>query len=250
MSKNIDSDLIKSSKELRLHYLHENLESFIAGNEKKDLREALDQLIRLELVEKKQRSIQVRMTSARLGWFHRMANFEWNWPAEIDRDRVESLLNLDFLSEKSNVVLAGAQGLGKTMISKNVGVNAVNRGYKVLFTTASKLVTDLLSSGHALEASLRRYEKPDVLIIDEVGYLSFELKAADLLFEVISRRYQQKPIILTTNLAFKDWPEIFPGASCVTALVDRLTHNAEIIKISGDSYRQNESKQKNKRRAK
>ena len=177
------------------------------------------------------------MKEAKLGRFVRMCDFDWDWPKEIDRDRIECLLNLDFLAAKDNAIFIGAQGLGKTLIAKNIVSNAVNRGYKGLFSTASKMVSDLLHSGHKLEVALKKYTSPDVLVIDELGYLSFEQKAADILFEVISRRYENKPIILTTNLAFAEWPTIFPGAACVTALVDRLTHNAEILRITGPSFR-------------
>jgi len=128
------------------------------------------------------------------------------------------------------------------MISKNIVSNAVNRGYKGVFSSASRIVADLLHSGRKMKAAIKKDTSPDTLIIDELGYLGFEQKAADVLFEVISRRYENKPIVLTTNLAFSKWPTIFPGAACVTALVDRLTHNAEIIRVSGPSYRTKRNK--------
>ena len=105
-------------------------------------------------------------------------------------------------------------------------------------------LTDLMAAGHRLETRLRYYTRIDLLIIDELGYLSFQDKAADLLFEVVSRRYEHAPIIVTTNRAFKDWPEVFPGAACVSALLDRLIHHCEILSIEGDSYWRNESGKK------
>jgi DNA replication protein DnaC len=130
------------------------------------------------------------------------------------------------------------------MIAKNLVQKALDQGYKGRFITAAKLIADLLSADYRLESRLRYYTNLDILAIDEIGYLSFESRAADLLFEVVSRRYEQAPIILTTNLAFKDWPSIFPGAFCVSALVDRLIHHCHILPIRGDSYRQKESKDK------
>lgn len=233
----LPQDLKNDLKALRLHYTAENSVKILKDNAKNDHATFLQNLARLEIVEKKSRSIQSRMTLAKLGRFQRMSSFDWSWPEEIDQEKIESLLNLEFLASKQNVVLVGAQGLGKTMISKNIVCNAINRGYKGIFASASRITADLLHSGRKMETAIKKYLSPDILVIDELGYLSFELKAADVLFEVISRRYESKPIILTTNLSFSDWPTIFPGAACVTALVDRLTHNAEIVRIKGPSYR-------------
>ena len=127
-------------------------------------------------------------------------------------------------------VLVAAQGLGKTMLARNIVHAAVLQGYSALFIEASRMLLDLgaQDSARSLERRLRHYTRPALLCIDEVGYLSFGARAADLLFEVVSRRYEQKSIVITTNLAFSDWPTIFPNASCVTALIDRLTHHAEM----------------------
>lgn len=238
----ISQDLQKDLKYLRLYYTAEHMEKILRDNADKDLATFLENLARLEIVNKKSRSIQQRMKNAKIGRFEKMTNFDWNWAKEIDRTRIESLLNLEFLEGNRNVIFIGAQGLGKTMISKNIVCNAINRGYKGVFSSASRIVADLLHSGRKMEIAMKKYTSPDILVIDELGYLSFEQKAADVIFEVISRRYENKPIILTTNLAFSEWPTIFPGAACVTALVDRLTHNSDIIKISGSSYRTKRTK--------
>ncbi len=240
----LPQDLKTDLKALRLYYTAENAVKILQDNVKNDHATLLQNLARLEIVEKKSRSIQSRMTLAKLGRFQRMASFDWSWPDEIDQEKVESLLNLDFLASKQNVILIGAQGLGKTMISKNIVSNAINRGYKGIFASASRITSDLLHSGRKMETAIKKYLSPDILVIDELGYLSFEQKAADVLFEVISRRYENKPILLTTNLSFSEWPTIFPGAACVTALVDRLTHNAEIVRIKGPSYRTKRGKKK------
>lgn len=240
----LSPELKNDLKALRLYYTAENSVKILNDNANNDHATFLENLARLEIVEKKSRSIQARMSDAKLGRFQRMAAFDWSWPEEIDQGKIESLLELDFLASKQNVILIGAQGLGKTMISKNIVCNAVNRGYKGIFASASRITADLLHSGRKMETAIKKYLSPDILVIDELGYLSFEQKAADVLFEVISRRYENKPIILTTNLPFAEWPTIFPGAACVTALVDRLTHNAEIIRITGPSYRTKRDKDK------
>lgn len=224
-------------KKLRLLYAAENLDNLIETDSGESLIGFIQRWIRLELTEKKSRTLQRRLTEAKLGRYKRMDSFDWKWPAGISRATIEYFLDLNFIAEPKNLILLGTAGLGKTMIAKNIAANAVLRGYRSRFVTASKLVSSLLHSGHKMESAIRKFTDPDVLIIDELGYLSFELKAADTIFEVISRRYESKPTIVTTNLAFSQWPTIFPGASCVTALVDRLTHHADIVKVTGQSYR-------------
>jgi DNA replication protein DnaC len=240
------TELEKALHQMKLHYLANHLEAFCQAKTQLSTRELVAKIVELELLEKQKRSAERRLNDARLGRFKMMADFDWLWPKEIDRLAVESLFNLKFMREKENIILAGAQGLGKSMIARNLGQTAVLQGFSTLFTSASELVADLgnQESIPALHRRLKRYYKPDLLIIDEIGYLSFDIKAADLMFDVISRRYETASIVMTTNLAFKDWHTIFPAASCLVALLDRLTHHSEVLTIKGDSYRTKEAKEK------
>jgi DNA replication protein DnaC len=203
----------------------------------------LEELVRAESQDRARRSLERRLSRARLGAFKPMADFEWDWPKTIDRAAVERVLGLGFLETGGNVVLAAAQGLGKTMIAKNVAHQAVLRGAHVLCVTAADLLLDLggQETTRTLERRLRHYVEPRLLCIDELGYLTYDNRAADLLFQVVSRRYERRSILVTTNLAFKERGTIFPNAACVTALLDRLTHHAEIIPITGESYRRREA---------
>jgi DNA replication protein DnaC len=232
--------------ELRLHYLAQNLDSFVSQAEsaKSSPRELLQRMTELELVERSRRSTDRRLREARLGRFQPIADYDWTWPKEIDRGAVESLFTPEFLESRKNVILAGAQGLGKTMIARNLGHYAVMCGYTSLFTTASALAMDLgaQDSKLGMQRRLRLYESKDFLIIDEIGYLSFDCRAADFIFEIVNRRYEKSAICISTNLAFKDWNQVFPGAPCVTAMIDRLMHHAKIIKIAGDSHRIRDTK--------
>jgi len=159
-------------------------------------------------------------------------------------------LALACLLARGHLLIEDLPGLGKTMLACNIAHEAVLKGYSALFVEASKMLLDLgaQDSARALERRLRHYARPDLLCIDEVGYLSYDARAADLLFEVVSRRYESKSIVITTNLAFSDWPDIFPNASCVTALIDRLTHHADISLIEGESYRLREAEETRKAR--
>jgi DNA replication protein DnaC len=205
--------------------------------------ELFEHVAALEDKDRAQRGLDRRLKRSRLERFKPMADYDWNWPIKIDRPLVESVLRLDFLAEPRNVVLAAAQGLGKTMIAQNVAHNAVLGGHGVLFISAAQLLLDLgaQESARALERRLKYYAKVSLLILDEIGFLAFDNRNADLLFQVISRRYEKKSTVLTTNLAFRDWPTIFPNATCATALIDRVVHHADVIAIEGESYRAREA---------
>jgi len=161
-------------------------------------------------------------------------------------------MTLDFLKEGANVVLQGPNGVGKTTLARNLAHQALLHGHTVLFTSAGNLLGDLaaLDSDSLLRRRLRHYAAPHLLVIDEVGYLSYSHRHADLLFELISRRYEQKSTLITTNRPFAEWGEVFPGAACVVSLIDRLLHHAEIIAIEGDSYRLKEAQERTAERAK
>jgi DNA replication protein DnaC len=199
----------------------------------------LEHLVATEQQERTRRSLERRLARSRLGRFTPMADFDWAWPKRIDRPAVEAVLRLGFLADARNVVLVAAQGLGKTMIAQNIAHAAVLAGTHVLFTTAAHLLLDLGSqeSTRALARRLNYYATRGLLLIDEIGYLSYDARAADLLFQVVTRRYEKRSVVLTTNLPFSDWPTIFPNAGSAIALIDRLVHHAEILTIDGDSYR-------------
>jgi len=204
----------------------------------------IERLCELEVLEKDRRGTERRLRQARLGKFKRIDDFDWAFPQNINRDSIENLLKTDFINRQENIILAGAQGLGKTMIAKNIAYHAVMKGKTALFTTASQMVMMLKSCDNQVDLNrmLKKYVQPDLLIIDELGYLSYDHQAADLIFEIINQRYEVGSIMMTTNLAFKDWNTIFPGAACLTAMIDRLTHHLQMIKIDGGSYRLKESK--------
>ena len=137
---------------------------------------------------------------------------DWDWPTALDRTVLERILTLDFLARGENVILVGAQGLGKTMLAKNIAHQAILAGHSALFTTAADLLLDLggQETARALERRLRHYTRPTLLVCDELGYLAYDARAADLLFQLVSRRYEHRSLLITTNLPFKRWDTSFP----------------------------------------
>jgi DNA replication protein DnaC len=212
----------------------------------------VERLLDAEELERQRRSLERRQANARIGPFRPMADFDWAWPTHIDRDIVEDLFQLQFLEESANVIVRGANGLGKTMIAQNLAYQAVLAGHTVRFVSASEMLNDLAAkdSTASLHRRLQRYCRPRLLAIDELGYLAYDDRHADLLFEVVSRRYGKKSTLITTNKPFSEWSEVFPNSSCVVALVDRLIHRAEVIRIEGESYRLKEAKEREDKRSK
>jgi len=232
------SDTLKA---LGLHHTAAHLDDLVALATKRRWSpvQLLEHLVATEQQERTRRSLERRLTRARIGRFTPMTDFDWAWPTRIDRVAVEAALRLDFLTDARNLVLVAPQGLGKTMIAQNLAHQAVLAGHRVLFLTAAHMLLDLggQDSARSLARRLQYYSQQALLLIDEIGYLSYDARAADLLFQVVSRRYERRSLVLTTNLPFSDWPTIFPNAATVTALIDRVVHHADIISLEGESYR-------------
>jgi len=203
-------------------------------------------LIEWEEQERNRRGFERRVRNARIGSFKSLAEFDWQWPKQIDRQLISDQMQLDFVRSASNIVLLGGNGVGKSTIAKNIAHQAVLKGHSVLFTSASDMLNTLAAQDGnlSLQRRLKYFSRPDVLVIDEVGYLSYGNRHADLLFDIINRRYEQKSTIVTTNKPFTQWEEVFPNAACVVSLVDRLIHHALMITIDGESYRMKEAKER------
>ena len=197
-------------------------------------------LIEGEALDRQQRAIGRRIRQARFPMIKTLESFQWTWPRKINRLQVQNLFRLKFVEDKANVIILGGVGLGKTHLATALGHAACLKGHSVLFATAVDVINTLAAAQNAgrLKQELSKYLKPTLIILDEIGYLPIDKTGADLLFQIISKRYEQGSIILTSNRVFKKWPEIFNNDSTLTsALLDRLLHHAETVLIEGKSYR-------------
>lgn len=241
-------DLIKQLVYLRLPYIRENHEAVaqLAARKQWTHIHYLEELVRQESNLRWDRTIKRRIRMARFPVIKTLDQFNWSWPKKINQAQIKNLFRLKFIEEKSNVVFIGGVGLGKTHLASALGYQACLKGHTVLFTSAIDIINNLVSAQHVgvLKQELKKYLKPALLVIDELGYLPIDKIGADLLFQIISQRYEQGSIVITTNRVFKEWPQIFNNDSTLTsALLDRLLHHTEAVVIEGKSYRMKKVKE-------
>jgi DNA replication protein DnaC len=234
--------LTKQLQRLQLPYIRDNYHELAQTSAEQQWGhiDYLQRLVDGEFDRREEKSLERRLRAARLPLAKSLDQFVWSWPTKINRLQIQNLFRLGFIEQKSNAIFLGAVGLGKTHLSIAIARTACVRGHCVLFTTAIDIIHTLAAATAvgALKRAMQRYLKPALLVIDEIGYLPIDKLGADLLFQIISERYERGAIIMTTNRAFKNWPEIFNNdATLTSALLDRLLHHAEIVVLEGLSYR-------------
>ena len=238
----VDSTLDRNLDYLKLAYLKDNCRPFTAEAATKHWShlDYLSRLVEGEAAARQDRAIVRRIKEARFPVLKTLEAFRWDWPKKINRLQVQDLFRLRFIEEKANVIFLGLVGLGKTHLATALAYAACQNGYSVLFANAIDVINTLSAAqtNGILKTELKRYLAPALLVLDEVGYLPIDQRGADLLFQVISQRYERGSLIVTSNKAFKQWPTIFNGDSTITsAVLDRLLHHAETVVIEGSSYR-------------
>jgi DNA replication protein DnaC len=227
---------------LKLPFIREHYQRLAAEAAEKQLShiDYLEQLADGEAAYRRDRCTQRRIQQARFPVIKTLDQFNWSWPKKINRLQVKNLFRLQFIPDKANVIFLGGVGIGKTHLATALGYQACLEGHSVLFATAIDVINTLSAaqSTGRMKAELKKYSRPAVLILDELGFLPIDKAGADLLFQVISQRYEQAALVITSNRAFKNWPEIFNNDSTLTsAILDRLLHHAETVLIDGKSFR-------------
>jgi DNA replication protein DnaC len=200
-------------------------------------------LIEGEAAGREDRSIARRIKLARFPVIKTLEQFQWSWPTKINRAQIQNLFRLNFIEEKVNPIFLGGVGLGKSHLSIALAHAACLRGHSVLFTTAIDIINTLAAAqaSGSLKRAMQLYIRPTVLLCDELGYLPVDKRGADLLFQILSARYERSSTIVTSNRVYKTWSEIFNNDSTLTsALLDRLLHHSETVLIEGPSYRARE----------
>jgi len=227
---------------LKLSYFKEHHLSLAkeAGEKNWTQLDFLSRLAEGETLRRKDRATQRRIQAARFPIIKTLEDFNWTWPKKINRPQVQNLFRLSFLKDRTNVIFMGGVGLGKTHLATALAYEGCLGGHTTLFTTAIDIVNTLAAAQatNRLKSELKKYLSPAILLVDELGYLPIDKTGADLLFQVLSQRYETGSTIVTTNQAYKNWAKMFNNdATLTSAVLDRLLHHAETITLEGKSYR-------------
>jgi len=229
-------------KTLSLTWMGEHLDEELADAARKNRthQELVERLVAGELELRRARAVERRIKTARIPTLKTLAQFDWAWPKKINRDQIKHLFSLRFMEDKTNAIFIGGTGLGKTHLASALAHEACQRNKHVLFAPAVTIINTLAAAQatNTLARAINRYHAPELLVIDELGYLPIDRTGADLLFQVLGGRYERGSTIITTNRAYKDWAKTFANDATLTAAVlDRICHHCETIVVEGRSYR-------------
>lgn len=241
MSNEMITEIKKYISELKIPGINQGLTMSIEEAYKFD--KPYEEFLRDILVEaydtRKENGRKNRIRNAKFPYRKHLDELRPEYLPEDCRKRLKELKTLNFIDDGRNIILSGNPGTGKTHLSIGLGIEACNKGYKVYFSTVPSLINELKEtrSERKLFSYEKRFEKYDLIIADELGYISFDKEGSELLFTFLSLRAERKSTIITTNLSFDRWNEVFNDATMTAALIDRLTHKSYVINMNGDSYR-------------
>ena len=237
----LEEKLNTNLRKLELLQLERRLDALIEEKDfsKKTFKEQLSIVLEEELVFRQERAIRMRLKLAKFPIIKSIDGFDFSFQPDLDKEAILSLFSLSFVTEKENIILIGPSGVGKTHLAISLGVASCQGGYTCYFSTFQNLMETLRKAEeqNRLRRKLLTYSKPHVLIIDELGYLPLNRNDANLFFQLVSTRYENGSIILTSNKSYIDWGELFPDEGIASAVLDRLLHYSKTVKINGQSYR-------------
>lgn len=229
------------AERLRLANLNDELETLVARAEESQMGylEFVDLLLDEEVGVRESRRVTNALKLSGLPHHKRLSEFDFSFQPELDPRKIKDLATLGFVTERANVALLGPPGVGKTMIAVGLAIAACQAGFSIYFTTVDDLVRNLAEaeSQGRFAKKLQTYLKPAVLVCDEVGYLPLDRRQANMVFQLVSRRYERGSMIVTSNKAFGEWGSILGDDVLASAILDRLLHHCEVISINGPSYR-------------
>ena len=233
--------LLNNLEILKLNRIRENLDKYIdlINNKEKDIIEVLYELTNLEIEVMKQKKIMHSIQFAGFPFIKSFEDFDFSFQPSINKEEILDFKNLRFLEKSENILFVGSPGVGKTHLATAIGLENARNNHSTYFINCNDLIQVLKKSflQNRLEDKLKTLSKYKLLIIDEIGYLPIDIEGANLLFQLINRRYEKNSIIITTNKPFSKWGELFGDATIANAILDRLLHHSHIINITGNSYR-------------
>lgn len=241
MDTNPDIYIEERMKQFHLVDMREQYHELIedAKKEKLGYKDFLIRLLQAEEAGKANRRSEKLLLKANFDSSKPLTEIDYSFNPSLDKNRIDELGRLHFLERHENIIIMGPPGVGKSMIATGIGINACNKGYKVLFVNAKELIDTLkdeLQKG-TLPEFLKKLAKIELLIIDELSYINMDKEKESLFFQIIRQRYEKSSLIITTNLPIGRWNELFTGQLAATAILDRLLHHCHLISITGDSYR-------------
>lgn len=237
------NEVVQKFKELRLKNCAENIELIVKQAEQQNLSllQGIDRLLDHEIEARKISRIALRFRQSKLTQKPTIDQFDWkHHPSRAkQKNLILNLLDLEFVRQKKDIILIGNPGVGKSLIAKCLAYAATQAGITTLFTSTIDMINQLIAAeaDHSLLKKLSYYQKPDLLVCDEIGYLPLGRQGSNLFFQVISARHETKSTIVTTNLPFAQWGNVFDTTTVATAIADRLVYNSEILILEGKSYR-------------
>lgn len=233
--------LLNNLDTLNLLKIKDNIDTYInlINDKEKDVVESLFELTNFEINFKKEKAITSLVKMAGFPYQKKLEDFNFDFQPSINKEKIMDLKNLRFIENNENILFVGSPGVGKTHLATSIGIEAASNRYSTYFISCHDLITNLKKANYEnrLKEKLKVYEKYSLLIIDEVGYLPIDKEGGNLLFQLINKRYEKHSTIITTNIAFGKWGELFGDIMIANAILDRLVHHSIIFNITGKSYR-------------